>query len=67
MRYYGVGLVRHLIEWQKMDQRSESSTVSHTQPGKPRLLDQVRATIRGKHYSRRTEQTYIHWIKRFIL
>lgn len=40
--------------------------VSQTQPGKPRLLDQVRATIRGKHYSRRTEKTYIHWIKRFI-
>lgn len=40
--------------------------VSKTQSGKPRLLDQVRATIRGKHYSRRTEKTYIHWIKRFI-
>ncbi len=26
----------------------------------------MRATIRGKHYSRRTEKTYVHWIKRFI-
>ena len=33
---------------------------------KPRLLDQVRATIRLRHYSLRTEQTYVHWIKRFI-
>ena len=33
----------------------------------PRLLDQVRAVIRCKHYSIRTEQSYIDWIKRFIL
>jgi len=32
----------------------------------PRLLDQVRYTIRLKHYSERTEQTYIYWIKRYI-
>ncbi len=34
---------------------------------KPKLLDQVREKIRVKHYSLRTEQTYIGWIKRFIL
>ena len=33
----------------------------------PRLLDQVRAAIRVRHYSRRTEDTYVHWIRRFIL
>ncbi len=33
---------------------------------KPKLLDQVRATIRTKHYSPRTEDTYVYWIKRFI-
>jgi integron integrase len=33
---------------------------------KPRLLDQVRDLIRLKHYSIRTEQTYIDWIKRYI-
>ena len=36
-------------------------------PGKPRLLDQVRYLIRTKHYSIRTEQAYVQWIKRFIL
>lgn len=36
-------------------------------PDKPRLLDLVRDRIRVKHYSLRTEQAYIHWIKRFIL
>jgi len=33
----------------------------------PRLLDQVRGKIRLKHYSLRTEQAYLDWIKRFIL
>jgi len=33
----------------------------------PRLLDQVRDAIRLKHYSIRTEQSYIGWIRRFIL
>ena len=33
----------------------------------PRLLDQVRAAIRLRHYSRRTEKAYAGWIRRFIL
>ena len=33
---------------------------------KSRLLDQVREVIRLKHYSLRTEGTYVQWIKRFI-
>lgn len=33
----------------------------------PKLLDQVRAKIRFKHYSIRTEQAYTDWIRRFIL
>jgi len=33
----------------------------------PKLLDQVRQKIRFLHYSRKTEQSYIHWIRRFIL
>ena len=31
-----------------------------------RLLDKVRNVIRCKHYSIRTEHTYIEWIKRYI-
>ena len=34
---------------------------------KPRLLEEVRARIRAKHYSRRTEESYTQWIKRYIL
>ncbi len=37
------------------------------QPHPPRLLDQVRARIRLKHYSIRTEQAYVDWIKRFVI
>ena len=31
-----------------------------------RLLDQLRYPIRRLRYSRRTEEAYAHWIKRFI-
>jgi len=33
---------------------------------KPKLLDKLRETLHSRHYSRRTEQTYCHWVKRFI-
>jgi integron integrase len=33
---------------------------------RPRLLQQVRDAIRRKHFSPRTEQSYVHWIKRFV-
>jgi len=33
---------------------------------KPKLLDQVRQALRARHYSRRTEEVYVMWIKRFI-
>ena len=35
-------------------------------PG-PRLLDRVRLAIRARHYSRRTENAYVGWIRRFIV
>jgi integron integrase len=33
---------------------------------KPKLVDQVRQRIRARHYSRRTEKAYVHWIKRYV-
>jgi site-specific recombinase XerD len=33
----------------------------------PKLLDRVRWHLRVKHYSIRTEQAYVDWIRRFIL
>ena len=34
--------------------------------GQPKLLDQLREALRSRHYSRRTEQTYCQWVKRYI-
>jgi len=36
-------------------------------PGKPRLLDQLRHRCRLRHLALSTEQTYVGWIRRFIL
>jgi integron integrase len=33
---------------------------------KPKLLEQVRLSIRRKHYSHRTEQAYVYWIRYYI-
>jgi len=35
-------------------------------PQRPKLLDRLREALRARHYSPRTEQTYRHWVKRFI-
>lgn len=37
-----------------------------TSSAQPKPLDQVRGKIRVKHYSIRTEQAYVDWIKRFV-
>jgi integron integrase len=34
---------------------------------KPKLLDRVRGVLRLKHYSIRTEEAYVDWIRRFVL
>jgi integron integrase len=34
--------------------------------GKPKLLEQVRREIRVRHFSRRTEEAYTAWIRRFV-
>src|SRR5262245_36447128 len=36
-------------------------------PRNPRLFDAAREAIRLRHYSRRTEQAYVGWIRRYIL
>src|SRR5437763_14716662 len=34
--------------------------------GGPRLLTRLRAAIRVRHYSRRTEEAYVGWVRRFV-
>ena len=36
-------------------------------PAGPRLLERVAASVRARHYARRTELAYVGWIRRFIL
>ena len=36
------------------------------QPKPPKLLDRVRIAIRTRHYSLRTEEAYVGWIRRYI-
>lgn len=52
-----------------MDEKSDGSrSAGIEQAGNPppRLLVLVREAIRRRHYSRRTEQAYVHWVKRFV-
>lgn len=46
----------------------ESAAISYAEPnpGRPRLLDEVRRRLRLKHYSLRTEEAYLYWIRRYI-
>ena len=51
------------------DSSSASPAVHETgpaEPPKPRLLDRVREAIRARHYSRRTEEAYVAWMRRYI-
>ena len=47
--------------------RSGPSAAGVEEKPTPRLLDRVRAVIRTRHMSFRTEETYVAWIRRFIL
>ncbi|HWT79612.1 MAG TPA: integron integrase [Candidatus Methylomirabilis sp.] len=42
------------------------SAVSLPATQQPKLLDHLREALRSRHYSRRTEHAYCHWVKRFI-
>ncbi len=45
---------------------SGSGQQSDSEIGRPRLRQRVHEAIRVRHYSRRTEEAYVHWIKRLI-
>jgi len=44
-----------------------SPTMREGPSARPRLLDRVHQAIRARHYSYRTEEAYVGWIRRFIL
>jgi integron integrase len=46
--------------------REPASASEAPASGKPKLLDRLRQALRSRHYSRRTEETYFHWVRQFI-
>jgi integron integrase len=49
------------------DESSDSADPTLAQGARPRrLLEEVHEAIRRRYFSRRTEEAYVHWIKRFI-
>ena len=48
-----------------MSERQPAPSTPVHGPEQPRLLDRVRKLIRARHYSRRTEEAYVGWIKRY--
>ncbi|HKZ09691.1 MAG TPA: integron integrase [Rhodanobacteraceae bacterium] len=50
-----------------MDFAGQDTRVTRSRRQSPRLLEQVRDRLRVKHYSLRTEQAYVGWIRRYIL
>jgi Phage integrase, N-terminal SAM-like domain len=48
--------------------RMQPSDSSHAAgPKTPKLLDRLRTAIRLRHFSRKTEEAYVGWVRRFIL
>lgn len=41
--------------------------ISHPVRSKPKLLDQVRHASRARQLSRRTEEAYVGWVRRYVL
>lgn len=66
-------VVLHPVAFTSSDQSASPSRAAIT-PGaapaspssQPKLLDRLREALRSRHYSRRTEEAYHHWVKRFI-
>jgi integron integrase len=49
------------------DSADAASLLSGTAASKPRtLIDAVIEAVRVRHYSRKTEKAYVHWVRRFI-
>jgi hypothetical protein len=42
--------------------RAKECTMLQSQRQSPKLLEQVRTAIRTRHYSLRTQETYLSWI-----
>lgn len=59
----------YILPWDALKLYARPRKHKHPVPtiSSPKLLDQVRHAARLKHYSSRTERSYVQWIRRFIL
>ncbi len=55
------------IQNSRPDKTKLDGSSATTVPKPKKLLDQVSEALRTKHYAYRTEQTYVDWIKRYII
>ena len=58
---------RRRLQTSPLSLRRRAEMARAPQRNQPRRLDQVREAIRMRHYSIRTEEAYVSWIKRYIL
>jgi integrase len=59
-------LIQVVIEDSNMAMGGSPLQAISQQPQPPKLLDRVRLAVRARHYSHRTEEAYVAWIKRFL-
>ena len=59
-------IVRAQAAREPLPQQKRLQTPEKESAPNPMLLDQVRQAIRKRHYSHKTEEAYVGWIKRFI-
>ncbi len=50
----------------KADSRPPRQNAPAVPARAPKLMDQLNEALRSRHTSRRTEQAYCHWVRRFI-
>jgi hypothetical protein len=58
--------IRYVVATDHAPAAPDFRETASTESPKPMLLDRVRHAVRARHYSRRTEKAYVHWIKRYI-
>jgi integron integrase len=55
-----------MVEGRGVEGGQTAEELEAAPPGKPRLLPEVRRILRTRHYSPRTEEAYVGWIRRYI-
>ena len=53
----------HTLPW---SDGGRSDVAGDAGSSRPRLLAQLRMAVRVRHYSARTEEAYVHWVRRFV-